>query len=152
MNPEQEYQRTLETTKEILDYYKGYLEKHVVIPKYGVGNKFEYQNTGKLYDYDAIYLLNDERKLNVEVKVRIELDHNSYEYSKIPIRKHGVALYYYQTHNVHTHYLALFRDGLYLCYIHEKPDEILSMVARNDRGQDEAEYAMYNHKRFKLIG
>jgi hypothetical protein len=153
MNPEQEFGRTKERTEEILEIYRLYLMENVLNKFFkNVPYTFTYEVTSKYFDYDAIYYLNNERKLHAEVKVRMDIELETYPDSKLPLRKHGVALYYFNNHNIKTHYLVAFSNGLYRCNLYEKPDDVRNMPSRWDRGGEINEYALYNQSRFELIG
>jgi len=151
MNPEQEYEKTKELTKDILEFYKQYLTNQLKNTEYS-SYMLQYKETSKYFDYDAVYYLDTQPIWHVEVKVRTDLELRTYPDSKIPLRKHGVALYHYQAKKIKSHYLALYSDGLYRCILHEFPDSVKIMPNRKDRGDELNEYAMYNHDRFELIG
>lgn len=158
MNPEQAKIKTLEQTSEVLEYYSKYLtksldEKFNFNPNSNFKSySFFYKVTPTYYDYDAVFYLNQKRILHVEVKVRTDISSDTYKESKIPLRKHAVALYYFQSLKIKTHYLALFQDGLYKCDIHINPQTVIEMPNRWDRGGEINEYAMYKISNFELIG
>ena len=151
MTPEEAYNSTLEKTDEVLEYYSRHLKKKLK-EIYGENYSLEYVKTPKYYDYDATFYLNGERKLNVEVKVRDDITLNQYSQTKLPFRKHAVSLAYFTYREIKTVYLVLFSDCVAVLNLHEKPDNVKDMVARWDRGNDSAEYAMYDVTRFTQIG
>lgn len=151
MTPEEAFYSTEEKTKEILECYKDFLHKSIRHKRGNSNFVLEYVLTPKFYDYDAVFYLDGKKVLNVECKVRDSIAWNAYDTTKIPLRKHAVALFYFQTYNIQTVYLCLFKD--YLCFLnlHTAPDSHSSMVARHDRGDDVAEYALYKIDKFKGI-
>lgn len=151
MTPEEAFAKTEEKTEELIEYYYRYLHEKLKL-KHGKNFTLQYKKTPKYYDYDAVFYFNEKRVLNVEVKVRDSISLTQYAYTKIPIRKHAVALVYFTYKNIKTIYLALFSDSLATLNLHEKPDDIKDMVARYDRGTDTDEYALYDITRFTQIG
>lgn len=146
MNIESAFRETENETVKILEFYTQYLKDKR--PDYN----FELFQTPRFYDYDAIVTLDGVRKLHIEVKVRQKVYLNQYQETKIPIRKHAVALFFMQNHEIRTKYLCLFSDGLFSLNLHEDPDNIMNMPSRWDRGGYICEYAMYNVARFKRLG
>jgi hypothetical protein len=152
MSPEEAFKNTEEKTKEVLEYYQRYKLRELQKIFKDQPLTFHYETTNKYMDYDAIYYVNGERKLNVEVKVREYVTLGKYPYTKLPLRKHAVAKYYYDTANVKSIYIALFADALAVLLLHEAPDKVECMIARHDRGNEQDEYALYDIKRFNIIG
>lgn len=150
MTPEEAYNKTYNKTDEVLECYFKYLQEKAR-QKHGDNFSLTYIKTPKFYDYDAEFYFNGKRVLNVEVKVRDDIELNKYPQTKIPLRKHGVALVYFNYREIKSIYLALFSDCLVALNLHEKPDNIRDMLARNDRGNDTDEYAMYDITRFTQI-
>lgn len=132
-------------TYKIFNFYEQYLKNKME------GHLVELAPTPKYYDYDAIVFVNSERKLHLEVKVRIKISVYKFQQTKIPIRKHAVAMFFNENYQIKSKYLCLFSDGLFSLNLHENPDDIISMPNRWDRGGEICEYAMYDIGRFKSL-
>jgi len=151
MTPEEAFAKTEEQTDELIEFYYRHLNDKLKA-KHGDNYTLNYKKTGKYHDYDAVFYFNGKQVLNVEVKVRDNVSLTQYPQTKIPLRKHGVALVYFHYREIKTVYLALFSDCVAVLNLHERPDNVKDMVARWDRGSDTAEYAMYDVTRFTQIG
>lgn len=138
------YETQAETFK-ILNFYERYLRNKME------GNVVELAPTPRYYDYDAIVFVNSERKLHIEVKVRSKISVYKFAETKIPLRKHAVAMYFNKNHEIRTKYLCLFSEGLFSLNLHDNPDNVISMPNRWDRGGEMCEYAMYDITRFKSL-
>lgn len=141
-SPENRYE-----TQNILNFYEQYLKSKREMEGYEI----KVLPTPRLYDYDAVVTVGGERKLNIEVKVRNRIHLSRYPQTKLPIRKHAVALFFENKYQIKSKYLCLFSNGLFSLNLHEDPDAFISMPNRWDRGGEICEYAMYGVHRFKAL-
>ena len=148
---ERDYRETEAETKKVLEFYHRHLTQ-LLNREYGdIPFTLSYTPTPKFYDYDAIWTLNGERKLHIEVKVRKGVYLRQYPQTKVPLRKHAVALFFNDSYGINTKYLCLFKDGLHSLNLHEMPDKVIDSPNRWDRGGQLCEYALYDIERFKRL-
>ena len=139
-----EYDRSIFDTTEAVEQYEQWLldtldcqeVETIAAPQYADFDYYVYVD-GYLHHY-------------VEVKTR---RHNGgrFEQEKMPIRKHAVAAFFWQTEKIKTIYLCSWNDKIAILKLWELPDSVDTMLARHDRGAGKDIYAMYDYGRFRLI-
>ena len=70
-----------------------------------------------------------------------------YQKTKIPLRKHATAEHYWKAEQKKSFFLCRFSDEIVRFALWQEPDEVVTMVARHDRGADEDVYALYDVSR-----
>ena len=127
-----------------LEVYKGFILKH--FPEAAV----DFIETPKHADFDRYVYINDKFSHHIEVKKRNNVL-NRYEETKVPLRKHSTAEHYFLAKGIKTYFVCEFDDCVAYLKLWEEPDNVETMVARHDRGEDEDISALYNVSRFIKI-
>ena len=143
--PEAEFRFSEQTTEEMLQIYKAWLERVKKLVD------IEFQETVKFADVDRKVMVGGKLHHYLECKIRRNpLD--KYPTTKVPLRKHTFAEHQWNKDKTPTLFLAGFSDGkIAILNLVLEPDEETTMVARHDRGGDEDIYACYKIERLRLI-
>lgn len=143
-NATQEFNNSIEDTKEAIEQYEQWLYDTLGCDDVQIIDAPQYA------DFDYYVYVDQYLHHYLEVKTR---RHNGgrFNQEKMPIRKHAVAAYFMREDNIKTIYLVSWYDQLAILELWKKPDSVDTMVARYDRGRDKDIYAMYDYSRFKLI-
>ena len=130
INPSQESEIKVSEsdTQKVLAIYKQELEK------YYKGQEIKTPKTGQYYDYDYRILANNILIRHLEVKVRRNQFHD-FPTTMIPLRKHAVALYYYNKLKIKTNFCAAYGCGtVAVLDLTKEPDYVEDHISRYDRG------------------
>lgn len=139
-----EYDRAIFDTNEAVEQYEQWLLD--TLDCYEV----ETIEAPQYADFDYYVYVDGYLHHLLEVKTRRHKG-GTYSQEKMPIRKHAVAAFFWQTEQRKTIYLCSWTDQLAILQLWKQPDRVDTMLARHDRGAGKDIYAMYDYSRFKLI-
>jgi len=143
-NASQEFELSIFATKEAIEQYQEWLKEVLKTDQVEIIEAPQYA------DFDYYVYVNGLLHHLLEVKTRRH-EGGRYDQEKMPLRKHAVAAFFMREQKLKTIYLCSWIDKIAILELHEMPNQISTMVARYDRGNEQDIYAMYDFSRFKLI-